>query len=363
MDVYFTTDLVISDQVRCDLDEDNCLSNLYPGISTVIIELYHDVYFLGSTCQKIITNSGVFSLYNLSPVNYTIYETDRLSFGSTAYPVGGNDKQITVNLVEGIIAIGFNFLKNLPYHGIARRRRNLSPKKRNKLTLKNPWNLVWIVLIGVVVITALVNYVQGFFWYGFFSQDLLIIGTIDAVIVALIVTPLAIKLGLIEQERIKEELETLALTDDLTKLNNRRGFFHLAEHLLKIAHRNKNGMYLMYTDLDNFKKINDEFGHAEGDRALQAFARLLIENYRESDIIARLGGDEFVLLPVGTSKDGIDVIRNRFYAVLASFNDTKEHPWTLSASIGLAYFDPYAPCSLEKLIKQADDGLYVQKKS
>lgn len=229
--------------------------------------------------------------------------------------------------------------------------------------LKNPWHLVWIVLIGVVVITALVNYVQGFFWYGYFSRDLLIIGTIDAVVVALIVTPLAIKLGLIEQERIKDELETLALTDDLTNLNNRRGFFHLAEHLLRIAHRTKRGMYLMYTDLDGFKKINDEYGHAEGDRALQAFAQLLKENYRESDIIARLGGDEFVLLPVGTTKDGIDVIKKRFYEVLASFNGAHDHPWTLSASFGLAYFDPFSPCSVDKLINQADKALYKQKKS
>jgi len=233
----------------------------------------------------------------------------------------------------------------------------MSENKRIRLALKNPWHLVWIVLIGVVGITALVNYVQGFFWYGYFSRDLLIIGTIDAVVVALIVTPLAIKLGLIEQERIKDELETLALTDDLTKLNNRRGFFHLAEHLLKIAHRNKRGMYLMYTDLDDFKMINDEYGHAEGDRALQAFANLLTENYRESDIIARIGGDEFVLLPVGTTKDGLDVIKKRFYEVLASYNDTHDHPWTLSASFGLAYFDPFSPCSIDKLINQADKAL------
>ncbi len=239
----------------------------------------------------------------------------------------------------------------------------MSQNKRNRLAPKNPWHLMWIVLIVVIGVTALVNYVQGFFWYGYFSRELLVIGTIDAIVVALIVTPLAIQLGLIGQARITGELETLALTDDLTKLNNRRGFFHLAEHLLKIAHRNKSGMYLMYTDLDNFKKINDEFGHAEGDRALQEYARLLVENYRESDIIARLGGDEFVLLPVGTTKDGLDVIRKRFYDVLDSFNDAPNRTWTLSASIGLAYFDPYAPCSLEKLLKQADDALYKQKKN
>jgi diguanylate cyclase (GGDEF)-like protein len=215
----------------------------------------------------------------------------------------------------------------------------------------------------VIVITGLVNYVQCFFWYGHFSRDLLIIGTIDAIIVALIVTPVAIKLGLIEQERVKDELKAWALTDDLTTINNRRGFFLLAEQLLKISSRTKSGIYLMYTDLDDFKKINDAFGHAEGDRALQAYARLLKENYRDSDIIARVGGDEFVLLPVGTSKDGIKSIRNRFDSVLAKFNDANEHPWKLSATIGIAYYDPDSPCSLDELLEQADSSLYGQKKS
>lgn len=119
---------------------------------------------------------------------------------------------------------------------------------------------------------------------------------------------------------------------------------------------------MMYTDLDDFKKINDKFGHAEGDKALQAYARLLKENYRMSDVIARVGGDEFVLLPVGTSKEGMDVIGNRFYKVLSNFNDTHEHPWILSATIGLAYFDPESPCSLDELLRQADHSLYEQKK-
>ena len=70
--------------------------------------------------------------------------------------------------------------------------------------------------------------------------------------------------------------------------------------------------------------------------------------YRESDIIARIGGDEFVLLPVGTTKDGIEVIRNRFYTVLSNFNDTHDYPWTLSATIGIAYFDPESLCSTRR---------------
>ena len=217
-------------------------------------------------------------------------------------------------------------------------------------------------MIAAVALAGIINYLQGLIWYGYVSRDLLIIGIVDAIVITMIVSPVAIKLGLIEEQRVKEELRALALTDDLTKLNNRRGFFLLAEQFLKVASRTKSGIYLMYTDLNDFKKINDSFGHAEGDRALRDYARLLKENYRDSDIVARLGGDEFVLLSVGTSKDGITSIRNRFENVLSSFNERNKHPWKLSATIGIAYYDPESPCSLDELLKQADDSLYGKKK-
>ncbi|MDO8753317.1 MAG: GGDEF domain-containing protein, partial [Anaerolineales bacterium] len=150
-----------------------------------------------------------------------------------------------------------------------------------------------------VLLTAVLNCIQSLIWYGYISRDLLIIGTIDAIAVALLVAPFAITLGLIERQKVEDALRALTLTDDLTKINNRRGFFLLAEQILKISSRTKIGVYLMYADLDNFKEINDNFGHIAGDIALQEYARILIENYRESDVIARIGGDEFVLLPVG----------------------------------------------------------------
>jgi diguanylate cyclase (GGDEF)-like protein len=238
-------------------------------------------------------------------------------------------------------------------------------KKRyrvKRLVPKNPWHLVWISVIAAVLLTATINSIQSIIWYGHISRDLLIIGTIDAVLVTLLVGPVVIKLGLITQKQVKDKLRALAHTDDLTKLNNRRGFFLLAEQYLKLADRSKIGIYLMYTDLNDFKNINDSYGHAEGDKALRAYAQLLKENYRDSDIIARLGGDEFVLLPVGTSKDGITSIRNRFENILAIFNEKNEHPWKLSATIGIAYYDPESPCSLDVLLKQADDSLYGLKR-
>jgi hypothetical protein len=100
-----------------------------------------------------------------------------------------------------------------------------------------------MVMVVVVFLTALLTYFQSFFWYRHILRDLLIIGAIDAFVVSLLVTPLVIKLILIEQKRVRDRLRTLALTDDLTNLNNRRGFYLLAGHLLKIASRTKSGMY------------------------------------------------------------------------------------------------------------------------
>ncbi len=98
----------------------------------------------------------------------------------------------------------------------------------------------------------------------------------------------------------QEQTRGLLLTDDLTGLLNRRGLFALAEHQLKIAKRNKKGIYILYADLDDLKEINDVHGHIEGDQALVEIANILRKNYREADISARVGGDEFVVLSART---------------------------------------------------------------
>ena len=243
-----------------------------------------------------------------------------------------------------------------------KKRKPINPQLFKGTVPKYPTQLVWLALVTAVVFTALINCVQCIIWYGHIRSDLLIIGTIDAIAVVLIVAPIAIHFGLLGTREIEKELRALTLADDLTKLNNRRGFFLLAEHVLKISSRTRTGVYLMYTDLDDFKVINDKFGHIVGDHALQEYARLLKESYRGSDVIARIGGDEFVLIPVGTSNDSTDTIINRHHNILTKFNNTNQHPWKLKASIGLAFFDPDSPCSLDELINLADKSLYQDKK-
>jgi diguanylate cyclase (GGDEF)-like protein/PAS domain S-box-containing protein len=161
---------------------------------------------------------------------------------------------------------------------------------------------------------------------------------------------------------IEEKLHTLSLTDELTGLYNRRGFFTLAEQFLKLSRRQKQGIFMLYADIDNLKEINDTFGHKEGDLALINTADILKKNYRESDIIARIGGDEFVVIPIGTAKDNIEIIISRFDKSIETYNSKSNREYNLSLSYGLAFYDPANPCSLDELLMQADKTMYEHKK-
>jgi diguanylate cyclase (GGDEF)-like protein/PAS domain S-box-containing protein len=163
-------------------------------------------------------------------------------------------------------------------------------------------------------------------------------------------------------KNLEEELRSLSLTDSLTGLHNRRGFFTLAELQLRLADRRKQGMYMLYADMDGLKQINDTYGHQEGDRALSETANLLKMTYRSSDVVSRIGGDEFAVIPVGTVKDDIAVIISRFLKNLEDFNSRKSLRYPLSVSIGIVLYDPLHPRPLEELISKADEMMYEQKR-
>ena len=107
----------------------------------------------------------------------------------------------------------------------------------------------------------------------------------------------------IERERIQMKLMNLALIDDLTGLHNRRGFLALGESYVRLANRSGMPYLIAFIDLDGLKRINDTFGHQEGNRTLVEAAGILKDSCRQSDILARLGGDEFALLIADVSED------------------------------------------------------------
>jgi len=161
----------------------------------------------------------------------------------------------------------------------------------------------------------------------------------------------------------QEEIRNLTLKDELTGVYNRRGFFALVEHQFKIARRNNTGIFMLYADMDNLKKINDSMGHREGDKALVEIADILRKNFRESDIIARIGGDEFVVFPVGTSMEAVEKTLDRLQKALETFNAENLRGYALSMSVGISFYDPNRPSSIDDLLSAADRSMYERKMS
>jgi diguanylate cyclase (GGDEF)-like protein len=227
---------------------------------------------------------------------------------------------------------------------------------------KNPINFVWPVLGASILGSAFLNAVQSLVRYGSISRDLLVMGTVDAIIVSGIVSYVVIDLIVTQRKEKENELAKLLITDELTQLHNRRGFYLLADQMVKVADRMKTPVDIMYVDLDRLKWINDTFGHEEGDNVLVSVAAILKKMFRNSDIIARMGGDEFVVMPAGASKSGTPVIRERVEKAFQKHNETAGDPYTISVSMGFSRYDPASPCSLDELLKQADESMYRDKK-
>jgi len=161
--------------------------------------------------------------------------------------------------------------------------------------------------------------------------------------------------------KMQEDVLTWAVTDELTHIYNRKGFYTLASHLLKVARRNNQGISLLYADLDDLKEINDNYGHSEGDFILTETANLLSRTYREADIIARVGGDEFVVLSVGKNGDVPQLISDRLENNLNLYNEQSEAKHRISLSWGTAHFEKESPCSIEELLARADKSMYEMK--
>ncbi len=161
--------------------------------------------------------------------------------------------------------------------------------------------------------------------------------------------------------QLNAKLERLAMLDDLTHLPNRRAFFMQAAKEISRAQRNQSPFSLLMLDLDEFKNINDTYGHYAGDFVLERFSNLLQEQIRESDMAARMGGEEFsILLPDTDSENAVKSAERIRQAVEQADIRVQDQPVRLTVSIGVATYDQNLS-DLESIIKRADDGLYQAK--
>jgi len=211
--------------------------------------------------------------------------------------------------------------------------------------------------IPIIVLTSLADETLALRVVGEGGQDYLIKGEIDGPLLVR-----AIRYG-IERHRLQRQLHALSLTDDLTGLNNRRGFFTLSLQYTKLAHRNHNTFLVLYVDLDGLKQINDTRGHDAGSQALIDTAQILRMTFRESDVLSRFGGDEFVILMFDANGDGKETVINRLQANVAGYNAQSRQAYYLSLSVGIVPFLPDGGLTLEAVVACADQAMYIEKRS
>lgn len=166
-----------------------------------------------------------------------------------------------------------------------------------------------------------------------------------------------------ERVRLLEEMQQLAIQDALTELYNRRHFFALTRTMLDQAIRYQRNASVLIMDIDHFKLINDNFGHASGDRVLQKFSAACQQILRSSDILARYGGEEFVIYLPETANLNAVLVGERLRKMVAGqpmLDDLEES--RITVSIGVAsYLPEMGQLSLDALVDRADQALYQAK--
>lgn len=236
----------------------------------------------------------------------------------------------------------------------------LSDLKEKYLPLK----LLLLLMFSIVICDLALRYLSVFLP----APNFLMSPFIDSIILVIILSPL-LYLFLyrplsIQYDKLKKAeamQRELALIDELTGLYNRRGFLLYAHHLLALSNRTQKGLILIYADLDGMKWINDNLGHEGGDKAIMCVTKVLKGTFRRSDVIGRVGGDEFAILALEAKAESLDMIRNRLKdnLELAVCNTGSE--CKLSLSLGIIYYDPEKPHTIEELLNRADKLMYKEK--
>ena len=165
----------------------------------------------------------------------------------------------------------------------------------------------------------------------------------------------------LERARLYQEVQSLALTDPLTNLHNRRSLFELGRIEFARAHRMNRSFCCMMLDLDHFKKINDTYGHPVGDQVLKEFAKRCKASVREVDLVGRYGGEELIILLPETDRRTATRVAERLRAsVAATPIKVSGNEIAVTVSIGVAEKDENT-LQLDTLIARADQAMYIAK--
>jgi diguanylate cyclase (GGDEF)-like protein len=167
---------------------------------------------------------------------------------------------------------------------------------------------------------------------------------------------------ILDQRQENSLLRKQVVRDSMTNLFNHQHFRELLAQELSRSERYNNPLSLIFSDIDNFKSINDTYGHLAGDHVIKAIAGCLRKELRESDLISRYGGEEFAIILPETEKEGAMQVAERLRKAIGSlivFHDDKYIQATMS--FGIVANDPSDKTSLDETIKKADIALYEAK--
>lgn len=164
--------------------------------------------------------------------------------------------------------------------------------------------------------------------------------------------------------KVEKELKQLARTDPLTGLSNRNELNRRYSDIIRIAKRKNEKIAILALDLDNFKTVNDTYGHAVGDEFLEEVSEILVNETRDSDIVARIGGDEFaIVLYAPEQEEDVQILARRVIKRVSDLNMIDDSAIRAGVSIGIC-FDEARNCqNLKKTLSRADRALYNAKES
>lgn len=238
--------------------------------------------------------------------------------------------------------------------------------------------LVWIacrsgpggVALATIVVSAIAIVAtssgNGPFVRGMPNESLLLLQVYTGITTLMALTLAAAVTGhknaALKLKKLSLELEHLALTDELTRVRNRRGFLVLAEHAWRLARRTRVPCRLLFIDLDGVKHVNDTRGHQVGDALLMDAARVLNSVFRETDVIGRIGGDEFAVFELLDATDGPGNGSERLQAAIDDFNRNAGQSYRLSMSVGVEDLPATGDTTMEALLSQADIAMYGRKR-
>ncbi|HEY0546917.1 MAG TPA: GGDEF domain-containing protein [Pyrinomonadaceae bacterium] len=161
-------------------------------------------------------------------------------------------------------------------------------------------------------------------------------------------------------KKVLEHEQELARTDHLTGVANRRYFYELADMEIKRARRHNRPFSVTYMDIDDFKEVNDRFGHSAGDVLLKTITETIKSDVRSIDTVTRLGGDEFAILMPETGSESARAVVNRIQKSLLKI--VQQNDWPVTFSIGVATWTT-PPRTVDEMVKRADTLMYEVKSS